>query len=95
MSDYRRNKERKSSLRDRENWYCARARARLVKRGKKIDINYPGVLALKDFADDGRTIRDAEAFARVKLIIASRKLIIRKFVNGGGGGGGDGSGSVN
>jgi len=34
--------------------------------------------------DDGRA---SATFARVKLIIASRKLIIRKFVNGGDGGG--------
>lgn len=91
MNDYWCNKGRKSYSAI-EKIDIARA---LVRRGKKIDINYPGVLALKDFVDDGR---DVEAFARVKLIIASRKLIIRKFVNGGSGGGDDddgGSSSVN
>lgn len=55
MNDYRRNRGRKSYSAI-EKIDIARARARaLVKRGKKIDINYPGVLALKDFADGGRT----------------------------------------
>lgn len=39
---------------------------------------------LKDLADDGHTRGVEGHFARVKLIIASRKLIIREFVNGSG-----------